>query len=46
MKRLQLWQVTLRRCSKDSYLNGMGKSLLGGSGLIPDKQWREKYVDK
>jgi len=24
----------------------MGKSLLGGSGLIPDKQWREKYVDK
>ena len=46
MKRLQLWQVTLRRCSKDSYLNGMRKSLLGGSGLIPDKQWREKYVDK
>jgi len=46
MKRLQLWQVTLPRCSKYLYVKGMGKSLLEGSGLIPEKQWREKYVDK
>jgi hypothetical protein len=46
MKKLQLWQAILLRCSKVLCLGSAGRKPVEGSGLNPDQKWRKNYVNK